>query len=63
MRLKLSEGKFGVHALEAANAFQLSSAIAAAGDDRDSLEFVTFDRQLLQAADREGLLCDFSAIS
>ena len=52
-----------VHPLKAADALQLSAAIAAAGNSRDTLEFITFDEQLLRAADREGFSCDFSAIS
>jgi len=42
------------HPLRAADALQLGSAIVAADGDPSSLEFVTFDRRLAEAAAREG---------
>jgi predicted nucleic acid-binding protein len=42
------------HPLRAADALQLGSAIVAADGDPSSLEFVTFDRRLAEAALREG---------
>ena len=45
-----------VHALRAADALQLSAAIAAAEGDASSLGFVTLDERLAQAASREGFL-------
>ena len=43
-----------VHELVAADALQLSAAIAAAEDEPTSLEFVSFDQRLRRAASREG---------
>jgi len=43
-----------VHALRAADLLQLGAAIVAADDDPASLEFVTLDRRLADAARREG---------
>ena len=43
-----------VHAIRAADAFQLAAAIIAADDDPRSLPFVTLDDQLARAAEREG---------
>jgi len=43
-----------VHALRAADALQLASALAAAEDRPDTLPFVTLDERLAQAAEREG---------
>jgi predicted nucleic acid-binding protein len=42
------------HALRAADALQLSAALAAASDDPASLPFVSLDRRLRDAAVREG---------
>ncbi len=42
------------HPLRAADALQIGAALVAAAGDPYSLEFVTFDRRLAQAADREG---------
>jgi predicted nucleic acid-binding protein len=43
-----------VHALRAADAFQLAAAITAAEDRPSSLRVVTLDVRLAQAAEREG---------
>jgi predicted nucleic acid-binding protein len=43
-----------VHALRAADALQLAAAITAAVDDPASLEFVSLDERLKDAAAREG---------
>lgn len=43
-----------VHQLRAADAIQLASALAAAEADARTLPFVTFDRHLAEAAEREG---------
>ena len=42
------------HALTAADAFQLAAALIAAGDDPATLELVTLDDRLREAARREG---------
>ncbi len=42
------------HPLRAADALQLGAAIVAADGDTASLEFVTLDRRLADAALREG---------
>jgi hypothetical protein len=42
------------HSLRAADAAQLGSAVVAAELDTPGLEFVCFDRRLLEAASREG---------
>lgn len=42
------------HALRAADALQLGAAIVAADGDPQSLELVTLDRRLAEAAQREG---------
>lgn len=44
-----------VHPLRAADALQLGAAIEVSGGDPTSLEFVCFDRRLIEAAGREGL--------
>lgn len=43
-----------VHPLRAADALQLAAALTAAQDQADAVEFVTRDRRLADAADREG---------
>ena len=43
-----------VHALRAADAFQLAAAISAAEEVPSSLQMVTLDLRLAQAAEREG---------
>jgi predicted nucleic acid-binding protein len=43
-----------VHDLRAADAFQLAAALSAADGRPDSLEFVTLDTRLADAAHREG---------
>ena len=42
------------HPLRAADALQLAAALAAAGDRPESVEFVTLDDRLAEAARREG---------
>jgi predicted nucleic acid-binding protein len=42
-----------VHALRAADALQVASAIVLAGEDRRSSELVCYDERLADAADRE----------
>ena len=44
-----------VHPLRVADAMQLAAALIIAGTYRGSLELVSFDSRLLEAADREGL--------
>jgi len=44
-----------VHRLRAADALQLAAALVACGDQPGSLELVTFDERLSEAARREGL--------
>jgi len=43
-----------VHALRAADSLQLAAAFVAAEHDPSSLEFVSLDDRLVEAADREG---------
>jgi uncharacterized protein len=43
-----------VHPLRAADALQLAAAVVAAERDPPSLEFVSLDDRLLEAASREG---------
>ena len=43
-----------IHPLRAADALQLAAAIVAADGEPESLEFVTLDRRLAEAARREG---------
>ena len=43
-----------VHPLRAADSLQLAAALVAAADDPATLEFVSFDRRLNDAASREG---------
>jgi predicted nucleic acid-binding protein len=45
----------GRHALRAADAAHLGSALWLAGDDPSALQFVCLDRRLAEAAEREGL--------
>lgn len=51
---KTAERLLRVHAIRAADAFQLAAAIIAADDDPRSLPFVTLDDRLARAAEREG---------
>lgn len=44
-----------VHPLRAADSLQLAAALTVAGDDPASTRFVTLDRRLRDAAQREGL--------
>jgi predicted nucleic acid-binding protein len=44
-----------VHPLRAADSLQLAAALAVAGDDPGSLEFVCLDQRLADAARKEGL--------
>jgi predicted nucleic acid-binding protein len=44
-----------VHPLRAADSLQLAAALSIAGDDPASIRFVTLDRRLRDAAQREGL--------
>jgi predicted nucleic acid-binding protein len=44
-----------VHPLRAADSLQLAAALEIAGTDPASVSFVTLDRRLLDAAQREGL--------
>ncbi len=44
------------HPLRAADALQVGAALVAAGDDPESLTFVTLDADQAEAAGREGLL-------
>jgi len=46
-----------VHPLKAADSMQLAAAILAAGEERNGLEFISFDERLLIAADKEGFSC------
>ena len=46
-----------VHSLKAADSVQLAAAILAAGEERDALEFISFDDRLIAAADKEGFRC------
>lgn len=43
-----------VHVLRAADAFQLAAALIAAADDTSTLEFLSLDQRLKDAAAREG---------
>ncbi|HET6470416.1 MAG TPA: hypothetical protein VFG38_01165 [Pseudomonadales bacterium] len=43
-----------VHVLRAADAFQLAAALTAAVGDPSSVEFVSLDERLIEAAAREG---------
>lgn len=51
---KTAERLLRVHAIRAADAFQLAAAIIAADEDPRSLPFVTLDDRLARAAEREG---------
>jgi predicted nucleic acid-binding protein len=44
-----------VHPLRAADSLQLAAALSIAGDDPASIRFITLDRGLRDAAQREGL--------
>ena len=44
-----------VHPLRATDSLQLAAALRVAGDDPASIDFVTLDQRLLDAAQREGL--------
>lgn len=44
-----------VHPLRAADSLQLAAALSIAGDDPASVGFVSLDRRLVDAAQREGL--------
>ena len=44
-----------VHPLRAADSLQLAAALSVAGDDPASIHFITLDRRLRDAAQREGL--------
>jgi len=44
------------HPMRAADALQIGAALVAAGDDPESLTFVTLDADQAEAAGREGLL-------
>jgi len=44
-----------VHSLHAADSFQLAAAFCASNGQPSTLRFVCFDKQLLLAAEREGL--------
>lgn len=54
MARQLAERLVGTHRLRAADALQLGAALIAAENDPSSFEFVTFDRNLADAAEREG---------
>jgi len=49
-----AERLVGVHPLTAADALQLGAAMLAAGDQPESLDFVTLDLQLARSAQLEG---------
>jgi predicted nucleic acid-binding protein len=51
---RLAERLVETHKLRAADALQLGAALVASESDPGSLEFVTFDHNLADAADREG---------
>lgn len=51
---QVAERLLRVHAIRAADAFQLAAAIIAADEDPRSLPFVTLDERLARAAEREG---------
>jgi predicted nucleic acid-binding protein len=51
---RIAERVLRVHVLRAADALQLAAATMAAEHDPRTLEFVTLDAQLAQAASREG---------
>jgi len=51
---RLAERLVETHKLRAADALQLGAALVAAESDPGGLEFVTFDHNLADAADREG---------
>ena len=47
-----------LHIIRAGDAFQLGAAMVACSDRPDSARFLTEDRRLKQAADREGFVVD-----
>jgi len=49
-----AERLVGVHPLAAADAMQLGAALMASGDQPETLDFVTLDRNLARAAQLEG---------
>ncbi len=49
-----AERLVGVHPLSAADAMQLGAALLAAGDQPETLDFVTLDRHLARSAQLEG---------
>ncbi len=49
-----AERMLRVHALRAADALQLAAALTAAADDPATLDFVSLDQRLKDAAAREG---------
>lgn len=51
-----AERMLRVHVLRAADAFQLAAALTVADDDPSTLEFVSLDQRLKDAAAREGFL-------
>ncbi len=46
-----------VHPLTAADALQLAAAILAAGNSRSTLDFISYDVRLVEAAEKEGFQC------
>jgi len=46
-----------VHPLAAADALQLAAATLAAGNSRTTLDFVSYDVRLIEAAEKEGFRC------
>ena len=51
---RISERLLRVHALRAADAFQIGAAVVASDDDPSALPIVTLDDRLARAAEREG---------
>ncbi len=51
---RLAERSLRVHTLRAADALQLAAAMVASEDEPDTLQFVTLDSRLADAASREG---------
>jgi len=49
-----AERVVGRHPLRAGDALQIGAALVAADDDPSTLEFVTLDQVLAEAAEREG---------
>ena len=46
-----------VHPLTAADALQLAAAVLAAGHSRSTLDFISYDVRLVEAAEKEGFKC------